>query len=91
MVYHSLSINSGTFLKTLLLINGKPCVKTTEIIKDRKTPNNFGIQSVNNYYKKCNLKERLLFEKIESDKVFKKLKIFDESKAPSMDNLPGIF
>ena len=46
---------------------------------------------MNNYYKKYNLKERLLFEKIESDKVFKKLKIFDESKAPSMDNLPGIF
>ena len=91
MVYHSLSINSGTFLKTLLLINGKPCVKTTEIIEDWKTPNNFGIQSVNNYYKKCNLKERLLFAKIESDNTFKILKNIDESKAPGIYDLSGIF
>ena len=52
---------------------------------------NLGIQSVNNYYKKCNLKERLLFAKIESDKVFKILKKFDESKAPCIDDLSGIF
>ena len=36
-----------------------------------KPPNNFRIQSVNNYYKKCNLKERLLFAKIELDKILK--------------------
>ena len=37
------------------------------------------------------MKEKLLFAKIESDKVFKILKSFDESKAPSIDDLPGIF
>ena len=46
---------------------------------------------MNNYYKKWNLKERLLFAKIESDKLFKILKNFHESKAPSIDNLLGIF
>ena len=46
---------------------------------------------MNNYYKKYNLKERLLFAKIESDKVFKILKNFDESKAPGIDDLSGIF
>ena len=45
----------------------------------------------NNYYKKCNLKERLLFAKIESGKVFKILKNFDENKSPSIDDLLGIF
>ena len=40
-------------------------------LKLPKPPNNFGVQSVNNYYKKCSLKERLLFAKIESDKVSK--------------------
>ena len=61
------------------------------MLKLPKPPNNFGIQSVNNYYKKCNLKERLLFAKIESDKIFKILKNFDESKAPGIDDLSGIF
>ena len=46
-----------------------------------KPPYNFGIQSENSYYKKCNLKEKLLFAKIQSDKIFKILKTFDESKA----------
>ena len=46
---------------------------------------------MNNYYKKCNLKERLQFAKIESDKVFKILKPFDESKVPSIDDPSGIF
>ena len=51
-------------------------------LKRLKPPNDFRIQSVNNnYYKKRNLKERLLFAKIESDKAFKILKPFDESKA----------
>ena len=49
------------------------------------------MQSVNNFYKKWNLKERQLFAKIESDKLFKILKNFHESKAPSIDNLLGIF
>ena len=61
------------------------------VLKLPKPPNNFGIQSVNNYYKKWNLKERLLLAKIESDKVFKMLKIFDESKAPGINDLSGIF
>ena len=46
---------------------------------------------MNNYHKKCNFKERLLFAKIESDKVLKILKNFDESKAPGIDDLSGIF
>ena len=49
------------------------------------------IQSIKNYYKKCNLNERLLFSKTESDKVFKILKNFDGSKAPGIDDLSGIF
>ena len=61
------------------------------MLKLPKPPNNFGIQSLDNYCKKCNLKEKLLFAKIESDKVFKILKSFDESKAPGIDDLPGIF
>ena len=61
------------------------------MLKLPKPRNNFGIQSVNNYYKKCNLKEKLLFSKIESDKVFKILKNFDESKAPGIVDLSGIF
>ena len=42
---------------------------------------------MNNRYKKCNLKERLLLSKPESDKVFKILKKFDESKAPGINDL----
>ena len=61
------------------------------MLKLPKPPNNFGIQSVNNYYKKCNLKERLLFAKTDSDKVFETPKNFDESKAPGIDDLLGIF
>ena len=61
------------------------------MLKLPKPPNNFGIKSVNNYYKKCNLKKRLLFSKIASDKVFKILKNFDENKAPGIDDLSGIF
>ena len=56
-----------------------------------KPPNSLGIQSVNNYYKKCNLKDRILFAKIESYKVFKILKRFSESKAPDIDDLLEIF
>ena len=41
------------------------------VLKLPKSPNNFRIQSVINYYKKCNLNKMLLFSKIESDKVFK--------------------
>ena len=53
------------------------------MLKLPKPPNNFGMQSV--------WLLRLLFSKIESDKVFKILKHFDESKAPGIDDLSGIF
>ena len=81
-----ITISSGNVLKILLLIHGKLCVKTTKTSEYF----NFGIQSLNNYYKNCNVKERLLFAKIESDRVLK-IKNFDESKAPDIDNLSGIF
>ena len=61
------------------------------MLKLRKPPNNFGIQSVNTYDKKWNLKERLLFAKIELDKVFKIIKFFNEIKAPGIDDLSGTF
>ena len=61
------------------------------MLKLGKSPNNFGIQSMNNYYKKYDLKERLLFAEIESDKVFKILKNFDESKALGINDLSRIF
>ena len=61
------------------------------VLKLRKPLNNFGIQLVNNYYKNCNMKERLLFAKIASDSVFKIIKKFDERKAPEIDDLSGIF
>ena len=61
------------------------------VLKLPKPPNNFGTQAVNNYYKKCNLKKSLLFSKIKSDKVFKILKNFEESKTPGIDDLSGIF
>ena len=35
------------------------------VLKLPKPPNNFGIQSINSYSKKCNLKEKLLFTKTE--------------------------
>ena len=41
------------------------------VLKLPKPLNNFGMQSMNNYYKNCNVKERLLLAKIESDRVFK--------------------
>ena len=46
---------------------------------------------MNNYYKKYDLKERLLFAETESDKVFKILKNFDESKALGINDLSRIF
>ena len=60
------------------------------MLKLPKSSNNLGIQPENNHYKKCNLKKRLLFAKIELDMVFKILKKIDESKAPDIDDLPGI-
>ena len=94
---------SNMFLKnkTDLLFDSLSVTKTLKkyysssaenlVLKLAKPLNNFGIQSVNNYYKNCNVKERLLFAKIESDRVFKIIKHFDESKAPGIDNLSGIF
>ena len=34
------------------------------VLKLPKSPNNFGMESVNNYYEKCNLKEELIFASI---------------------------
>ena len=56
-----------------------------------KPPNNFGIESVSNYYKKYNLNEKSIFTNIQSDKVFKMLKNFDETKASGIDDFSGIF
>ena len=39
------------------------------VLKLPKPPNNFGIQTVNNYYKKYNLKKRLLSAKTDSDNI----------------------
>ena len=64
LVFNSLSI-AETFKKYY------PSLAENLMLKLPKPLNNFGIQSVNNYYKKCNLKERLLFAKIELDKLFK--------------------
>ena len=49
------------------------------------------MESVNNYYKRCNSEEKLIFANIQSDKVFKILKNFDETKASGTDDLSGIF
>ena len=49
------------------------------------------MESVNNYYKKYNLKEKLIFANTQSDKVFKILKNFDETKAPGFNDLSRIF
>ena len=49
------------------------------------------MESVNNYYEKYNLKEKLIFANIQSDKVFKILKNFDETKASGINVLSGIF
>ena len=57
------------------------------MLKLPRPPNNFGIQSVKNYYKKCNSKESLIFVKIESYKLFKILKNLD----PTIDDFSGIF
>ena len=49
------------------------------------------MESVNNYYAKYNLKEKLIFANIHSEKVLKILKNFDETKASGIDDLSGIF
>ena len=56
-----------------------------------KLPNNFGMKSVNNYYKKYNLKGKLIFTDIHLGKVFKIHKNFDETKASSIDDLSETF
>ena len=61
------------------------------LLKQPKSPNTFEMESVNNYYEKYNLKEKLIFTNIQSDKVFKILKNFDETKALGIDYLSGIF
>ena len=86
MVYHSTHCQQRKLLKNIA-----PHYRKKLVLKLPKPPNNFGIQSVSNYYKKGNLQERLLFAKIESDKLFKILKKTDESKAPGINDLSGIF
>ena len=78
MVYYSTNCQQQKLLKNIT-----PNWRKT-LLKVPKPQNNFGIQSVNNYYKKCNLTKSLLFSKIESGKVFKILRNFDESKAPGI-------
>ena len=56
-----------------------------------KLVNNFRKESVNNYYEKYSLKEKLISANIESDKVFKILKNFDETKCSGIDDRSGIF
>ena len=46
---------------------------------------------MNNYYKKCNLKERLLFAKLIQIRYSKYQIFFDENKAPGIDDLSGVF
>ena len=46
---------------------------------------------MNNYYKKCNLKERLLFAKLIQIRYSKYQNFFDENKAPGIDDLSGVF
>ena len=61
------------------------------VLKLPKPPNDFGTESVNNYNEKYNLKEKLILTNIQSDKVLKKLKNFDETKASGIDDLSRIF
>ena len=61
------------------------------VLKLPKPPNNFGMGSVNKHYAKHNSKEKLIFANIQSDKVFRILKNFDETKASGIDDLSGIF
>ena len=49
------------------------------------------MKSVNNCCKKCNSEQKLIFANIQSDKVFKILKNFDETKASGIGDLSGIF
>ena len=45
------------------------------------------MESVNNYFEKYNLKEKLIFANIQSDNAFKILKNFNETKALGIDDL----
>ena len=47
------------------------------------------MESVNNYYEKCNLKKKSIFANIQS--AFKILKNFDEINASGIDDLSRIF
>ena len=54
-------------------------------------PNNFGMELVNNWYKKYSLKKKLIFAKIQSGKMFRVPKNFDKAKASGIDEISGIF
>ena len=60
------------------------------VLKLPKPPNSFGMESVNNYNEKYNLEEKLIFANIQTEKVFKILKNFDENKASGIDDLSWI-
>ena len=49
------------------------------------------MESVNDYYKKHNLRENSIFANIQSDKVFKILNNFDATKVSGIDDLSGTF
>ena len=49
------------------------------------------MESVNNCYKKYSLKEKLILGKMQSDKVFKILNDFNETKASGFDGLSRMF
>ena len=49
------------------------------------------MESVNNYYKKWNLKDKLTFAKTISGKVFKILRKSDKTNPSGIDDLSGIF
>lgn len=84
-IFHTWLPNKNISLTNIYTENkkyGKSCFKIT------KLPNNFDIQSMNIYYKKCNLEEKFGFTKIQTGKIFKILKSFNETKA---DDLFRIF
>ena len=60
-------------------------IEESLVLKLVNPPNNIGI--VNNYCKKYNLQEKLIFANIQSNKVFKILKNFDKIKVSGIDDL----
>ena len=86
MVYYSTHLQQHKLLQS-----NYSALAENLVLKLPKPPKNSGMESVNNYCKKYNLKEKLIFANIQSDKVFKILKNFDETKASGIDEPSGIF